>query len=65
MNMCSFKEKTLKNVRKHRNTKLATTEKRRSYLVAKPNYHTTMFFTENVLSIELIKFQILMNKPVY
>ena len=24
-----------------------------------------MFFTENVLSTELIKFQILMNKPVY
>ena len=65
MNMCSFKEKSLEDVRKHRNTELATTEKRRSYLAEEPNYHTTMFFTENVLSTELIKFQILMNKPVY
>ena len=26
------------------------TEKRRNYLVSEPNYHTTKFFTENVLA---------------
>ena len=54
----------MKNVRKHRNIKLATTE-RRNYLVSKPNYHTTKFFTENLLVIEIEKTQILMNKPAY
>ena len=39
--------KTMGNVRKHRDIKLATTERRRNYLVSEPNYHTTNFFTEN------------------
>ena len=49
----------------NRNNKLVTTESRRNYLVSKPNYHTTKFFTENSLAIEKRKTQILMNKPVY
>ena len=57
--------KTMENVRKHRNIKLVTTERRRNYLVSEPNYHTTKFFTENLLAIEMRKTQILMNKPVY
>ena len=47
--------KTIENVRKHGNIKLLTTEKRRNYLVSEPNYHTTKFFTENVLAIEMRK----------
>ena len=47
--------KTMVNVRKHRNIKLVTTETRRSYLVSEPRYHTTKFFTENLLAIEIIK----------
>ena len=31
----------------------------------KPNYHKRKFFTENSFAIEMIKTQILMNKPVY
>ena len=45
----------MENVRKHRDIKLATTEKRRNYLVSEPNYHTTKFFTENVLATEIKK----------
>ena len=52
-------------MRNHRNIKLVTTERRRNYLVSEPNYHTTKFFTENLLAIEMRKTQILMNKPVY
>ena len=37
--------KTMKNVRKHTNIKLVTTESTRSYFVSEPNYHTTKFFT--------------------
>ena len=33
--------KTMENVRKHRNIKLVTTDKRRNQLVPEPNYHTT------------------------
>ena len=64
MNNAAF-GKTIENVRKHRNIKLVTTEKRRHFLVSEPNYHTTKFFTENLFAIEMRKTQILMNKPVY
>ena len=40
--------KTMENVRKHRDIKLVTTERRRNYLVSEPNYHTTTFFTEHI-----------------
>ena len=36
----------LKNVRKHRDIKLVTTERRRNYLVSEPNNHTTKCFSE-------------------
>ena len=63
MNNAVFGE-TMENVRKHRDIKLSTTERRRNYLVSEPNYHTTKFFTENLLEIEMKKAQILMKKPV-
>ena len=55
----------MENVRKDRDIKLVTTERRRDYLVSEPNYHTTKLFTENLLAIGLKKTEILMNKPVY
>ena len=54
-----------KDIRKHSDIKLVTTEKRRNYLVSEPNYHTTKFFTEYLLTIEVKKTYIFMNKPVY
>ena len=33
--------KIVENVRKQRDVKLVTTNKRRNYLVSEPNYHTT------------------------
>ena len=47
--------KTMENLRKQRDIKLVTTERRRDYLVSEPNYHTTKFFTENILAIEMNK----------
>ena len=49
-------------VRKHKNIKLVTTERRRNYLVSEPNYQITEFFTENLLAIEMRKIRILVNK---
>ena len=34
-------------------------------IVSEPNCHTTKFFAETLLTIEMRKTQILMNKPVY
>ena len=55
----------MENVRKHRNTKLVTTERRRNYLAPEPNYHIKKFFTENLLALEMKKTQILMNRSDY
>ena len=57
--------KDMENLKKHRDIKLVTTEGRRNYLLSEPNYHTTKFFAENLLAIEMRKTEILMNKPVY
>ena len=47
--------RTMENVRKHRNIKLVTTERRRNCLVSEPNYHATKFFAEHLLAIEMKK----------
>ena len=38
--------KTMENVRKHRDIKLVTTERRKHYSVSESDYHTTKFFTK-------------------
>ena len=52
-------------MRKHRDIKLVTTERRRNYLVSETNYYTTKIFNKNLLAAEMKKNQITMNKPVY
>ena len=57
--------KAVENVRKHRDIKLVTRERRRNYLVSELNFNTTKFFTENLLAIELNKSEILTNKLIF
>ena len=57
--------KSMENVKKHRDIKLVTTEKRTNYLESESNFNTTKFFPENLLAVEMKKTEILMNKPVY
>ena len=57
--------KTMENVRKHRDIKLVTTDKRRNQLVSEPNYHATKRFSETLLAIEMKKIKVKMNKSVY
>ena len=64
MNNAVFR-KTMENVRKHRDIKLVITDKRRNQLLSEPNYHTTKWFSENLLAIEMKKTKVKMNKPVY
>ena len=40
---------------KHKDIKLVTTDKRRNQLVSESNYHTTKWFSENLLAIEMKK----------
>ena len=47
--------KTMENVRKQRNIKLVKVNRRRNYLVSKPNYPTRKRFSENLLAIEMKK----------
>ena len=55
----------MENVRKYRDIKLVTTDKRTNQLVSEPNYHTTKWFSENLLAIEMNKTKVNMNKLVY
>ena len=43
--------KTMDNARKHRYIKLVT-DRRRNQLASEPNYHTTKYFSENLMAIE-------------
>ena len=58
-------EKTMDNVRKHRDSKLVTEERKRNDAVPEPNCHPTKLFTEHLLVVGMTKTKILMNKPVY
>ena len=55
----------MENVRKNRDTKLVTAERRRNYLVSERNYHTTKYFTENLLATKMQELPIYTNKLLY
>ena len=57
--------KTVEKVRKYRDIKLVITDKRRNQLVSESNYHTTKWFSENLLATEIKKTKLKMNKPEY
>ena len=48
-------EKTMENVRKHRDIKLVITERKSNYLVSEPNFYVRKFFREHLLAIEMKK----------
>ena len=57
--------KTMENIRKHRDIKLVTTDKKRNKLVSEPNYHTMNYISEDLSIIEMNKTKVKMNKPIY
>ena len=57
--------KTMENIRKHRDIKLVTIDKKRSKLVSEPNYHTINLISEDLPIIEMKKTKVKMNKPIY
>ena len=57
--------KTMENIRKHRDIKLVTTDKKRSKLVSEPNYHTINLISEDLSIIEMKKTKVKMNMAIY
>ena len=57
--------KTMENVRKHRDIKLAKSDKERNKLVSEPNFHTIKLIDNNLAIIEMKKVKVKMNKPIY
>ena len=57
--------KTTENIRKHRDIKLVTTDKKRIKLVSEPNYHTINLISEDLSIIEVKKSKVKMNKPIH
>ena len=64
MNNSAF-GKTMENIRKHRDVKLVTTDKKRSKLVSEPNYHSINLISEDLSIIDMQKTKVKMNKPIY
>ena len=57
--------KTMENVRKHRDIRLAESDKKRNILASEPNYHSTKCISEDLSIMEMKKREIYMNKPIY
>ena len=57
--------KAMENIRKHRDIKLVTTDKKGSKLVSEPNYHTINLISEDLSIIEMKKTKVKVNKPIY
>ena len=57
--------KTMENVRKHRDIKLAKSDKKINKLISEPNFHTMKLIDNNLAIIEMRKVKVKMNKPIY
>ena len=64
MNNAVFGRSTM-NVRRHRDIKLVTDDKKRCKLASMPNYYTTKQFSEKFLAIKIKKTKVKRNMPIY
>ena len=55
----------MESVRDRRYIKLVTINKRRNQLATEPNYHTTKYFSENLLATKIKKAKVKTNMPIY
>ena len=51
---------TMEDIRKSKDIKLVTTDKKRDQLVSELSYYTTKWFSEVLLAIEMKKFKVKM-----
>ncbi|XP_071648502.1 uncharacterized protein [Temnothorax longispinosus] len=60
--------KTMENAQNHVDVKLVTKWKGRygaEAMIARPNFHSSSMFSENLVAIELRKFEVKFDKPIY
>ena len=57
--------KTMENVRRHKNIKLACSERKRKFYASKVNYRNTIRFSDKLLAMDMRRVKVEMNKPVY
>ena len=57
--------KMMENIRKHRNTKLVTTEEKYLRTEMKPNFKSGVGFYENLMGSEMGKIKVVMKNPIY
>ena len=55
---------TMENIRKHRDIRLVTNDKKRRKLASEPNCHATKHISEDLLIMEMTKHELYMNKPI-
>ena len=55
----------METLRKHREIKLVTTDKRRNRFAPELNNHTTKYFSEFSIAIQMKKAKVKINKPTY
>ena len=58
-------EKTMENVRNHRDIKLVTSERRRKRLVSERNYNSCKKFSDQLMAVEMKKRRVKLTKPLY
>ena len=61
----SILQKTMENVRNHRDIKLVTSDKRRKILVSEPNYYLHKKFSDHLMAIEMKMIRVKMTKRLY
>ena len=57
--------KTMENVRKYRDIRLVTDDKKRSIFASEPNYYITKYISKDLLIMEMKKREVYMDKPIY
>ena len=57
--------KTMENVRKYRDIRLVTDDKKRSIFASEPNYYSTKYISKDLLIMEMKKREVYMDKPIY
>ena len=56
--------KTMENIRNRRVVKLVVKEERRKKLVSEPNYDSCKQFSNDLMTIQMRKTEVLMDKPI-